>query len=55
MYQLQKENKIALISPRTFGGYRVFLYNAYFDSQEELYFDTKQQADDFANFWITSD
>ena len=55
MYQIQKGNKIALVAARTFGGYRVFLYNAYFDSEEEVYFETKQEADDYANFWITTD
>lgn len=55
MHQLRKENKLAIIQARTFGGYRVFLYNAYFDTQEEIYFETKKEADDYANFWITSD
>jgi len=55
MYQIQKGNKVALVAARTFGGYRVFLYNAYFDSEEEVYFETKQEADDYANFWITTD
>lgn len=55
MYQIQKGSKYVLIETRTFGGYRVFLYNAYFDSQEEVYFETKKEADDYANFWITTD
>jgi len=55
MHQIQKGSKYALVEARTFGGYRVFLYNAYFDSQEEVYFETKQEADEYANFWITLD
>lgn len=55
MIQIQKGNKTALIQFRSFGGYRVFLYNAYFDTQEEVYFETKTQAEDFANNWLTSD
>jgi len=55
MHQLQKGNKLAIVQARTFGGYRVFLYNAYFDTEDEVYFETKKEADDYANFWITSD
>ena len=55
MHQLQKGNKLAIIEARTFGGYRVFLYNAYFDTEDELYFDTKKEAEEYANFWITTD
>ena len=55
MLHLQKGSKSAFVQSRTFGGYRVFLYNAYFDSQEEVYFETKKEAEDYANFWLTSD
>jgi len=55
MQQLQRGNKLAIVEARTFGGYRVFLYNAYFDTEDEVYFETKKEADDYAYFWITSD
>ena len=55
MQQLQRGNKLAFIEPRTFGGFRLFLYNAYFDTEEELYFDSLKEAEEFANLWITLD
>lgn len=55
MHQLQRGNKLAFIEPRTFGGFRLFLYNAYFDTEEELYFDSLKEAEEFANLWITLD
>jgi len=53
MYQNQKENKTALIRARTFGGYRVYLYDSYFETEEEYYFDTYKEAEEFVNFRIT--
>jgi len=55
MLQKQKGSKTVCIHSRTFGGYRLFLYNAYYDSQEELYFESLEQAEDYANIWLTSD
>lgn len=55
MIQIQKGSKTVIIQSRTFGGFRVFLYNAYFDTQDEVYFETKSQAEDFANNWLTSE
>lgn len=55
MIQIQKGSKYATIASRTFGGYRVFLYNAYFDTQDEVFFESKKEAEEYVEVWISSD
>ena len=51
---LTKNCKTVLINERG-SGYRVTLLNHYFETEEEFYFDSKKEAENFANFWLTSD
>lgn len=32
--------------------FRVFLYNSYLETQDEKYFTTEQQAENFAEDWV---
>ena len=48
-------NKTALISLRTFGGYRVVLLNNYFDKQEECFFNDYSEALNYVDKWLTLD
>ena len=51
---LTENCKTALIKERG-NGFRVTLLNHYFETEEEFYFDTKKEAEEFASFWLTSD
>lgn len=51
---LTENLKTAIIKERG-EGYRVVLLDHYFETEKEYYFDSKKEAEDFANFWLTSD
>ena len=45
--------KTAHIYPRTLGGYRIVLLDAYFETQEEKYAKTIQEAEFIAENWVS--
>ena len=51
MNEYQDKNRIAKIYPRTFGGYRVWLYDVFTEFQDEKYFDNKLEAETTAKGW----
>jgi len=55
MITITKANKTVIIQSRTFGGYRVFMYDSYFETENETYVETLEEANKHADFWLTSD
>jgi hypothetical protein len=44
--------RTAHIYPRTYGGYRIVLLDSYFETQEEKYASTEQEAETIAEDWV---
>jgi hypothetical protein len=52
MFEIQKGNKYETIISRTFGGFIVFLYNIFFDIQDELFFKSKNEAERYVELFL---
>ena len=44
--------RTAHVYQRTFGGYRIVLIDSYFETQEEKYVGTEQEAENIAEDWV---
>lgn len=51
---LTENLKTAIINERG-KAFRVILLNHYFETEEEFYFETIEEAENFAKFWLTTD
>lgn len=51
----EKENKTAIVTSRTFGGFRVVLMDSYFEKQEEFFFESRPEALNYVDKWLTKD
>lgn len=47
-----QDTRTASVYARTYGGYRVILIDAYFETQDEKYFETLKESEDFAEDWV---
>lgn len=47
----QKSNRIAKVFPRTYGGYRVWMYDILTEQQKEELIEDKLIAEDMARKW----
>lgn len=47
----QRANRIAKVIPRTYGGYRVWMYDIYTEQQKEELIDDKTIAENLAKEW----
>ena len=52
MSEYSEGNRIAKVYPRTFGGYRVWLYDIITEHQDEKYFNNESEAEDAAENWV---
>lgn len=48
----QEANRIAKVYPRTFGGYRVWMYDSITETQDEQFFNDEQEAESAAEDWV---
>lgn len=47
-----ESTRTASVYERTYGGYRVMMIDAYFETQDEKYFVSLNEAEDFAEDWV---
>lgn len=48
----QEGNRVAKVYTRTFGGYRVWMYDSITETQDEKFFNYEEQAENAAEDWV---
>lgn len=55
METLNTAYRTAVITSRTLGGYRVWVYNCLTEQEDEQYFENKTEARHFAKWWTENE